>query len=253
MRVLVTGVNGLLGRTVASLFAGRDDHVVGLSRAAPLELPQGVNFVAADLLDRTALDAAVGNVDAVTHCAFALDGDFPDHERRVNLEGTAANVVGAAEAAGVKRAVFMSSLAAYGPRLTVEQPPSHETDSLTTGPEHIYGWQTAECERLIEQSSLPCVRVRAVGYTALFDTCGAVVTDIGGAMSHAAVVAREYGVPCVVDTQVAAARIPSGAVVEVDGEAGVVTVLEAAPVGECDARRSCRVGTAMRDYSPREK
>jgi phosphohistidine swiveling domain-containing protein len=81
----------------------------------------------------------------------------------------------------------------------------------------------------LEPDEIMIAHVTDVGYTALFGHCGAVVTDIGGLMSHAAVVAREYGVPCVVDTQVAAARIQSGALVEVDGSAGTVTVLEAAP------------------------
>ncbi|MDV7101230.1 PEP-utilizing enzyme [Gordonia amicalis] len=54
---------------------------------------------------------------------------------------------------------------------------------------------------------------------------------MGGVMSHAAVVAREFGVACVVDTQVAASRIPDGALVEVDGSAGTITVLE---VGSAD-------------------
>jgi phosphohistidine swiveling domain-containing protein len=81
----------------------------------------------------------------------------------------------------------------------------------------------------LEPDEIMIAHVTDVGYTALFGHCGAVVTDIGGVMSHAAVVAREYGVPCVVDTQVAAARIKNGALVEVDGGAGTVTVLEAAP------------------------
>ncbi|MET0452182.1 MAG: PEP-utilizing enzyme [Mycobacterium sp.] len=81
----------------------------------------------------------------------------------------------------------------------------------------------------LEPDEIMIAHVTDVGYTALFGHCGAVVTDIGGVMSHAAVVAREYGVPCVVDTQVAAARIQDGALVEVDGAAGTVTVLEAAP------------------------
>lgn len=80
----------------------------------------------------------------------------------------------------------------------------------------------------LEPGEIMIAHVTDVGYTALFGHCGAVVTDIGGVMSHAAVVAREYGVPCVVDTQVAATRIPTGTLVQVDGETGVVTVLETA-------------------------
>ncbi len=53
-----------------------------------------------------------------------------------------------------------------------------------------------------------------------------IITDSGGALSHAAIVAREYGIPGVVGTRDATAQIPDGTRVRVDGDAGVVTVLE---------------------------
>jgi phosphohistidine swiveling domain-containing protein len=65
-----------------------------------------------------------------------------------------------------------------------------------------------------------------VGYTAAFSYAAAVITELGGPMSHAAVVAREFGVPCVVDTQCATQRLPPGALVEVDGSAGEIHVLK---------------------------
>ena len=52
----------------------------------------------------------------------------------------------------------------------------------------------------------------------------AVVTDIGGPLSHSSIVAREYGIPAVLGTGVATRRIPDGAQVTVDGDAGTVTV-----------------------------
>jgi pyruvate,water dikinase len=51
----------------------------------------------------------------------------------------------------------------------------------------------------------------------------AVVTDQGGLLSHAAILAREYGIPAVVGTEHATARIPHGATVRVDGTTGTVT------------------------------
>ncbi|HKY56684.1 MAG TPA: PEP-utilizing enzyme [Aeromicrobium sp.] len=54
---------------------------------------------------------------------------------------------------------------------------------------------------------------------------GAIVTDRGGALSHAAIVSREYGIPGVVGTREATARIPDGARVRVDGTTGEVTVI----------------------------
>lgn len=59
-------------------------------------------------------------------------------------------------------------------------------------------------------------------WTPLFATVAAVVTDTGGVLSHCAVVAREYGMPAVVGTGTGSRRIPDGAVVEVDGDAGTV-------------------------------
>ena len=51
------------------------------------------------------------------------------------------------------------------------------------------------------------------------------MTDSGGLLSHSAIVAREYGIPGVVGTREATERIPDGARVRVDGDAGEVTVL----------------------------
>ena len=59
----------------------------------------------------------------------------------------------------------------------------------------------------------------------LMPLVGALVTDRGGLLSHAAIVARELGVPAVVGTGDATDRIPNGARVRVDGSNGVVTVL----------------------------
>ena len=70
-----------------------------------------------------------------------------------------------------------------------------------------------------------------VGYTPAFAYAGAVVTNIGGPMSHAAIVAREFGVTCVVDARNATRRLPDGALVEVDGSTGEIRLLEAAVDG----------------------
>ena len=54
----------------------------------------------------------------------------------------------------------------------------------------------------------------------------ALVTDIGSSVSHGAVVAREYGLPCVVNTIDATRTLRTGDRVRVDGDRGVVTQLE---------------------------
>jgi rifampicin phosphotransferase len=67
--------------------------------------------------------------------------------------------------------------------------------------------------------------VTDVGYTPLFAVAAAVVTDVGGMMSHASIVAREFGIPCVVHTQNATTRLRDGQRIRVDGTAGTVEVL----------------------------
>ncbi|MBT5904203.1 MAG: phosphoenolpyruvate-utilizing protein [Acidimicrobiaceae bacterium] len=63
-------------------------------------------------------------------------------------------------------------------------------------------------------------------WTPLFLPSAAVVVDVGALMSHAVIVSRELGIPCVVSVEGATRRIPDGALVEVDGTAGTVTVLD---------------------------
>ncbi|MBX5440005.1 MAG: PEP-utilizing protein mobile subunit [Solirubrobacteraceae bacterium] len=60
----------------------------------------------------------------------------------------------------------------------------------------------------------------------IFSKISATVTDVGGVMSHAAIVCREYGLPAVVGTGRATATIKTGQRVRVDGTNGVVTILE---------------------------
>ena len=61
-------------------------------------------------------------------------------------------------------------------------------------------------------------------WTPLFAMASAVVTDIGGSLSHSSIVAREYGIPAVMATGVATRRIHTGQMITVDGSAGTVTL-----------------------------
>jgi phosphohistidine swiveling domain-containing protein len=63
-------------------------------------------------------------------------------------------------------------------------------------------------------------------WTPLFMAAGGVVVNVGGQISHAIIVSRELGLPCVVSVTDATVRIPDGALVEVDGTSGTVTVIE---------------------------
>ncbi|MFW6050110.1 MAG: PEP/pyruvate-binding domain-containing protein [Myxococcota bacterium] len=68
--------------------------------------------------------------------------------------------------------------------------------------------------------------VADVGWSPLFLVAGAVVTDLGGPLSHAAIVLREYGVPAVVNVKVGTRVIRTGDRLVVDGDAGEVHILD---------------------------
>ncbi|NJD29082.1 MAG: PEP-utilizing protein [Chloroflexi bacterium] len=76
----------------------------------------------------------------------------------------------------------------------------------------------------------------------LYGKIVAVVTDAGGTVSHPAVLAREYGIPAVVGCSVATTRIKTGDRLRVDGNTGVVEILEAA-----SAPAPVLAGVGMRD------
>ncbi len=61
-------------------------------------------------------------------------------------------------------------------------------------------------------------------WTPLFSIVSAVVADSGGVLSHCAIVAREYGIPCVVGTIVGTQRIKDGQTLTVDGARGIVRI-----------------------------
>jgi pyruvate,water dikinase len=82
----------------------------------------------------------------------------------------------------------------------------------------------AEAARLQQGDILVC-RTTAPPWTPLFAIAAGVVTETGGILSHSAICAREYAIPCVVGTQVATSRIPDGALITVDGTKGTVTLV----------------------------
>jgi pyruvate,water dikinase len=62
------------------------------------------------------------------------------------------------------------------------------------------------------------------GWTPLFLTAGGLVMEMGGAMSHGAIVAREYGIPAVVGVPDATERIATGQQITVDGSTGTIAI-----------------------------
>jgi pyruvate,water dikinase len=81
----------------------------------------------------------------------------------------------------------------------------------------------AEFDRIVKGDVL-VTESTTEAFNILLPLLGALVTDSGGLLSHAAIIAREYGIPGVVGTRDATGRIPDGVTVRVDGGAGEVRV-----------------------------
>jgi len=79
---------------------------------------------------------------------------------------------------------------------------------------------------LMQEGEILVCPVTNPSWAPVFGKIKAAVSDIGGTMSHAAIVAREYGMPAVVGTGQATHRIKTGQKLRVDGDSGIVTILE---------------------------
>ncbi|MGA2841853.1 MAG: PEP-utilizing enzyme [Steroidobacteraceae bacterium] len=79
---------------------------------------------------------------------------------------------------------------------------------------------------LMQEGEILVCPVTAPSWGPVFGKIRAAVSDIGGTMSHAAIVAREYGMPAVVGTGQATSRIRTGQRLRVDGNLGIVTLLD---------------------------
>src|SRR3954470_19099370 len=120
MRVFLTGGTGFIGGEVARLLRARGDEVRALVRtpqkASSLETI-GCELIAGDLSDEAALTQACRGVDAVVHGAALYEVGVPPDRRAamvdVNVGGTE-RMLGAALAAGVRKAVYISNVAGFG-------------------------------------------------------------------------------------------------------------------------------------------
>lgn len=77
----------------------------------------------------------------------------------------------------------------------------------------------------VEEGEILVTRITAPSWAPVFARIKATVTDIGGMMSHAAIVCREYGLPAVTGTGSASTLLKNGQQIRVDGNSGEVTIL----------------------------
>ena len=85
---------------------------------------------------------------------------------------------------------------------------------------------TADLTSELQPGEVLVTEFTDIGWTPFFAYAAAVVVDTGAEMSHAAVVAREFGIPCVVGSITASRVLRTGHLVEVDGSSGRVTRVE---------------------------
>jgi pyruvate,water dikinase len=76
----------------------------------------------------------------------------------------------------------------------------------------------------MEPGDVLVAAITTPAWTPLFAMAAAIVTDVGGPLSHGSIVAREYGIPAVLGTGLATRRIQSGQLITVDGSAGTVSL-----------------------------
>jgi pyruvate,water dikinase len=78
----------------------------------------------------------------------------------------------------------------------------------------------------LEEGEILVAPLTAPSWAPVFGKIAATVTDVGGIMSHAAIVCREYGLPAVTGTAFGTKTIKTGQRLRVDGNAGTVTIID---------------------------
>src|ERR1700730_12258593 len=154
LTVAVTGPTGEMGQAVVSaLERSREvSRVLGMARRPFEPAERGwkkVSYRRGDVLDRAAVADLVAEADVVVHLAFFIMGGEQE-SRTVNLDGSR-NVFEATVAAGAKRLIYASSVAAYGFHRETPQPLTEEVPALGTA-SHYYSAHKAEVERLLEKT-----------------------------------------------------------------------------------------------------
>jgi phosphohistidine swiveling domain-containing protein len=103
-------------------------------------------------------------------------------------------------------------------------------------------------DKMTPDTILVC-KTTTPAWTPLFAQARGLVTDIGGALAHGSIVAREYGIPAVMGTGAATQRIQDGEIIQVDGDRGTVTLVDQIDPREeakIQAQRAAEVQAAAR-------
>jgi len=195
--------------------------VVNLFRRQALELAH--TFVAAGRLDQPEqiFDLTIADIDRA-RLDLALDLRTLAQERTVLINKIRKSKL-------VARVIDSRGKIYYPPCQAAAE---GELSGVPISPGVVQGrvkvFQYANEKKLLPGEIL-VARATDPGWTPLFINAKGIILEIGGALQHGAVVAREYGIPCVSGLDDATQLLTDGQLVEVDGSHGVVRILAEAP------------------------
>jgi UDP-glucose 4-epimerase len=154
LTVAVTGPTGEIGTAfVRALEHSRDvGRIVGMARRPFDPAVHGwkrTEYSRGDVLDRAAVEGLVEGADVVVHLAFVVV-KAGEGSRHVNVEGSR-NVFEAAVAAGARRIVYASSVAAYGFPEDLDGPITEDTPAVGH-PRHPYSAHKAQVEEVLGEA-----------------------------------------------------------------------------------------------------
>jgi phosphohistidine swiveling domain-containing protein/menaquinone-dependent protoporphyrinogen IX oxidase len=259
VRDLVAAVRRARGPVRARLLGGvleRYRALGGLRERPKFDLVQVLAVARGVLLQVGAALVAAGRLDDADD-VFFLD----PAELRAAVDGPATDL---RERADRRRGEYRRELArravpllltsdgetVYGPAAPRESTPGTLRGTGVSPGVHVgvvrvldspVGASLAPGEVLVAASTDP-------GWTPLFQLAGALVMEVGGVVSHGAIVAREYGVPAVATVPEATRRLRTGQRVRVDGGAGTVTLLD----GPDDGGRPSPIATTAGEAADRD-
>ncbi|MBU3941929.1 MAG: hypothetical protein KKF74_03375 [Nanoarchaeota archaeon] len=84
----------------------------------------------------------------------------------------------------------------------------------------------------IEKGDILVTQMTSPDITIVFNKIAAIVTDEGGILCHAAIVSREYGIPCIIGTKIATRVLEDGDLVKVDADKGIVEKIRNKPIAK---------------------
>ena len=192
--VLVAGVHGVSGRAAATAWANTPGtKVYGLSRRNA-DLPEGVEGITVDLLDREDVERKLGGLDGVTHLVFAayIERESASDRSRVNV-AILKNLVEEVEAASpaLSHVTFYQGGKAYGSDLGPFKTPAREDDPRLMPPNFYYDQEDFLRRRQVGKSwHWTALRPEAIiGYAT------GNPMNLGVAIAVYATISRELGIP----------------------------------------------------------